>query len=484
MGRFARLRLFADGTAGTRHMGVAAFVAYALLLAVGVMQHVPWSDEAGPWVMAREAGWGDVQHYFSYSGHPPLWFMVLFPLARAGLPIEAMQWVNAAIALAVAWLVLLRAPFRLWVRVMFMFGVGMGYQYAVVARGYMLMILVMFMIADAYAERLQRPARYGMLLALLFNTEAFVLIPAAMLAGWFARECWRARAGWAGVGIAALGAGIALAALLPLDGMAHMQDAYRAQHYYADGFWRHMRAGFLSEVFGQSVEAWLPFSLQVAVAPLLSFVPVVLALLAGAYLWRTRWLAVYVGWMAGFYVIFTYLYYGGFWHSLLFPVFTLWTLWLYRAAEGERKPWEAGLAWVMLLVLAFADCSLVLAWRETQRVPYSGSADMAAFIRSEGYDGQIIASVACYKTDSLMGQMPGTTFWIVGQERFSYYLWGAHHDHCVGQQRRLTLDTLAKTSLVLADQPMVFTDNVAARQLHFSRGQIEFYYLYDVKLRR
>src|SRR5262245_21462296 len=250
----------------TRSVRLIAFACYCALLAVNVSVHTLWADEADLWVMARETNLHDFLRYFAYAGHPPLWFAVVFPFARLGFPVVAMQVVNAAFAAGVAWLVFFRSPLSTWLCVTFMFSMYMAFQYAVVARGYMLMTLLLFLLAASYRQRFERPWRYSVLLGLLFNSEAFVFAPVAALAVWYAVECWRrddrTRFRMAVVTTVVL-ALVAVASLLPLDGLGTMDARYRSTAHFYGAFGTNVRRAFFPVVYWRkeywiSNSAWWP----------------------------------------------------------------------------------------------------------------------------------------------------------------------------------------------------------------------------------
>lgn len=133
-----------------------------------------------------------------------------------GLPLEYVCYINMYLSLLMAWLLLYRSPFALWLKALYLFSIGMSYQYAVVSRGYMLLTDLFFLIATTYPSRLQHPWRYGALLACLGNSEAFAAFATSFLSLSFARDLWQAHPRrFKPLLLPALGGLIAVLAMLP-----------------------------------------------------------------------------------------------------------------------------------------------------------------------------------------------------------------------------------------------------------------------------
>ena len=145
-----------------------ALAAYVVVVLVGVVAHEPWWDEAQAWLLARDAGLGELlTTRLAYEGHPPLWYLVLMPFAKLGAPYKTMGFLSAAIgAVGVAILLLkMRAP--VYIRVLLAFTFFLAYQFTVVSRSYVLLFPLLLLVALTYGQRGERFVRFCVLLVLM-----------------------------------------------------------------------------------------------------------------------------------------------------------------------------------------------------------------------------------------------------------------------------------------------------------------------------
>jgi hypothetical protein len=142
-------------------------IGYAAVVAVGIVWHEPWADEAQAWLLARDQGfWHLMLHAIRYEGSPGLWHALLWVLARMHVGYVGMRWVAGAIALAGVYVLLRWSPFPLILKILLPFGFWLAYQDAVVARSYILFAILAFP-ATAIVRAMAReegPARRGSLL--------------------------------------------------------------------------------------------------------------------------------------------------------------------------------------------------------------------------------------------------------------------------------------------------------------------------------
>ncbi|HVL98435.1 MAG TPA: hypothetical protein VM324_04000 [Egibacteraceae bacterium] len=168
--------------------------AYAAQLVVVAVRHEPWFDEAQAWLLARDLSlWDLLAGQLRYEGTPGLWHLLLLPLAKLGAPYASMQALAVAVALGGAYVLVRHGPFPLPVTALLLFSFVIGYQYAVVARSYVLLPLLLFLLARVWPDRATRVTRLTVLLVLLANVSVHGLLIAGTLAALHLWERWRER---------------------------------------------------------------------------------------------------------------------------------------------------------------------------------------------------------------------------------------------------------------------------------------------------
>jgi hypothetical protein len=142
--------------------------AWIALVAFILPYHEKWADEAQAWLIARDLDLKTIWfHELRYEGSPGLWHTILW-LAQHVLhaPYSALGGIGMACATAGVAFVLWKAPFPRPLRYMLVFSYFLVYQYAVIARSYNLLPLLVFAAAYFYRDIL-RPGKITAILVLL-----------------------------------------------------------------------------------------------------------------------------------------------------------------------------------------------------------------------------------------------------------------------------------------------------------------------------
>jgi hypothetical protein len=162
---------------------------YAALVAFAIPYHEPWSDEAQSWQLARSLPLHALfQTYIRYEGSPGLWHFLLWCLIRAHVSYAGMHWVCGAIAVAAASLLIWKSPFPRYLRFLLPFTYFLLFQYAVVARSYVLAPVLLFMIALWWKKS---PLLVALLLGLLANVALHTAVISGGLAAVYGIELVR-----------------------------------------------------------------------------------------------------------------------------------------------------------------------------------------------------------------------------------------------------------------------------------------------------
>jgi hypothetical protein len=158
--------------AGLERKELAVLAAYVLMLVFTLFFYQQSEDEGQAWIITRTYGLGELLfHMLRILGHPALYYLLLWVPAHLGAPLTWLNWPFALIATTGIYLLLRYSPFPFYLRAVLPFGFALGYQYAIVARSYVLIPPLGFLAAYLYRERPLKPLRIAICLALLANVS-------------------------------------------------------------------------------------------------------------------------------------------------------------------------------------------------------------------------------------------------------------------------------------------------------------------------
>jgi hypothetical protein len=165
---------------GSRWPEALTLVAYVTMLALIIPRHEPFADEAQAWQLARSVPIADLfRHYLRYEGSPGLWYLLLAFLSRLHVTYNGLHWFSGAVATVGVSLLIFFGPFPRFIRLTLPFTFFLAFQYAVVARSYVLVPLLLFAVAIVWRRS---PIFVAVLLGLLAN----VAMHAFAISGGFA----------------------------------------------------------------------------------------------------------------------------------------------------------------------------------------------------------------------------------------------------------------------------------------------------------
>lgn len=154
--------------------------------------HEPWSDELQAWLIARDLSVAGIWRIMAVEGHFMLWHLCLAPLAKCGLPPEAMVALAWALNAVAGWLLIFKSGLDRWLVAILLFSAPLLYFYPSTARCYALFPPLLFLLAMAFPTRAERPFRYAVLLALIVQVHLYLEGFAAAAFLEFAWALWTA----------------------------------------------------------------------------------------------------------------------------------------------------------------------------------------------------------------------------------------------------------------------------------------------------
>src|SRR5438132_192825 len=333
------------------------------------------------------------------SGTPGLWHALLVPLARTGLPYASQAVLHILIASCTAALILWKAPLPLVLRIMTIYSYYLSYEYSVVVRSYALGVLLLFCIATIYPRRYEKPLIFGILVALLANTNTHSLIIAAMIGAGFVLEGFMLRR-----------AVLAGSAIMLIGGLAAAVQVYPPHDAIA-------RGGVLLYT-PQAV----PLAVSAAFFPTFPFPggAVAGAIVIAVVAWSMRKdhvpLLVLCGAYAGLALLYTFKWIGGFRHTGFVVLVIVYTLWI-----SSAKNIVAHL--VLMLTLIVSICGAFRVARLDMEYAFSGAKEMATYIRGARLESLPIAAHS-ETTTSAVCPWIRHPFWYAGSRRLgTFTMW-------------------------------------------------------------
>ncbi len=150
-------------------------ILWLVIVLFTAFNHEIWRDEAQVWCIVRDLNFFDAFQMARNEGHPFLWYMLVMPFAKLGLPVASMQMVAALFVFAAVSFFVCKSPFSVFQKTIVVFSAGLIYYLPVVVRNYALIPLLIFLLAYLYEKRTEKPYLYSILLILLSHTHLYML---------------------------------------------------------------------------------------------------------------------------------------------------------------------------------------------------------------------------------------------------------------------------------------------------------------------
>ena len=226
---------------------LAAFAAYVWVQLWCARWYDPWRDVSQAWCIVRDLSIPQIFAQLRYEGHPFLWYALLWPLAKLGLPFESILVLSTALMVGAAAVLVRFAPLPWYAKAACLFSVPFIYYLPTVARSYALAGLLLVLCAALYGARHTRPLRYAAVLFLLCQVHVMLCgFVGFLMAQWalemLARSVRAKKLAGADAGALALMAGGVLLLAVQLAGSVQANQSLYPRTYT----WRENLEEFLS----------------------------------------------------------------------------------------------------------------------------------------------------------------------------------------------------------------------------------------------
>ena len=382
----------------------------AITLYVG-LKHEPWRDEADVWLMMRDGGVGTMLARTGYVGMPALWYLMLAPLPKLGLPYVSMTILHLVVAWAVVLVFLVYAPFPRWLRVLFAFSYFAAYEYAIVARPYVVMLLCLFAMLAAWRKREENPIPMAIFLALMANSATHGLFMGAILGAIFLGETFFAkrlkdRRALIALAIMLVGGVLSVIQLLP-PADAPMSHIVRGKQ------WESIPWALGNAFFpGISANKWVSFSLA-AVVLLLITIAIGRRIVPQIFLWFS---------LLSLATIYVFVWVAGYRHAGLMLISVIAAMWLASMYGPPAGAWEKAARAALGISLLYCVAVSVRYWHLDVTMPFSGAKEMAEFLLRNKLDRYDLAAHRPPESESILPYLPGKRFYYPGMHQFGTYM--------------------------------------------------------------
>lgn len=316
------------------------FSAFTVLSFVLLTHHEPWRDEAQAWLIVRDSpDFASMINLMGYEHTPALWHVVLFPFVKSGLPYSSMAYVHIILILMTVYLFIQYSPFSNLQKVLFVFGYYPLYEYNVIARSYVLSVLLLFLLAHAYGGRFKCPIYYSALLFLLANTNAYSLIISIVFSGFYLGSMFHQRIPTAStrhrVSLLIISAGF-IVSVYQVMPPADLIPALVSRHFNLDGsgIIRALNGAFIP-ILSPQVNFWGHLMLQ---NPPYSYVGLILFAVSVMFFIRSpAEMLAYLMSCLGLLCVFGFVYTGSLRHHGLIFILFVTLLWMTRTSKESKK---------------------------------------------------------------------------------------------------------------------------------------------------
>jgi len=150
---------------------------FLVLGVIGLRHHAMWRDETDPWLIGRASGTlREALLVRRYDGHFLLWQSLVWILAQLTHHCEALQWFHLGLAAIGVWLVLWFGRFTRIQKALYCFGYFTLFEYCLVCREYVCVVLLVFSLCALYDRRRDDFVAQAVVLLLLANTNVFAIV--------------------------------------------------------------------------------------------------------------------------------------------------------------------------------------------------------------------------------------------------------------------------------------------------------------------
>ena len=148
-----------------------------IILAILVAQtHEPWSDEAQSFLIARDNSLKEIIYYSKFEGTLPLWFIIIKVFILLGGKYETLYILPILFSAIGLYIFEFKVKAPKIIKILLPFTYFIFYQYTIVARSYCLIFPCLMAICSIYKEREKKPIIYFICMFILMSVCSYTLV--------------------------------------------------------------------------------------------------------------------------------------------------------------------------------------------------------------------------------------------------------------------------------------------------------------------
>ncbi len=386
----------------------AVLAIYTVAVLYGITFHEQWRDEAQSWLVLQNLDFGGLLKKLPSEGHPPSWYLLLFPFVKAGAPYIIQNILSAILMTGGMYMFIFRTRLHSIVKLLLPFSYLFFYEYPIIARSYALLTLLIAFIVYVYPKRHEKPVLYALLVVALCNTHMLIFSFCMMLAGFFAYEAFndkklKGKILWAAVFMFA-----GCLYLIPYIAMADTRDTFTA--FVANH----------TERIAQTFDYGL-FTFDTGGMALLLFIAFGISLYK-----QPKAILLLVGGVASVVYILAYAFPGDIRHAgIIFPIMlAVGGIAANETTDTDKYPAIARYGYVLLAIVALVQMKQAFeSYLNDKDNVFSDSRNAADFLKEKRLTNHIIVGQQAWAASALLPYFPaGREFYYVECERYgSYY---------------------------------------------------------------
>jgi|GEM_PF-458728 len=157
-------------------------VIFFIVSFIGIQHHEIWMDEAQAWLLSRDSA--NLSALFSnihIEGHPITWYLLLYVISKFSLDPFFMQLSHIGLSTLAAFLFIRYSPFNFNIKILFLLGYYVFYEYNLISRNYILCLLFLYVFLIVYSRNKDNLILHAILLGFLANSHLIGMILAGIL---------------------------------------------------------------------------------------------------------------------------------------------------------------------------------------------------------------------------------------------------------------------------------------------------------------